>query len=236
MVTLGCFAAETCQNIGPRQDAAFCANGNYVSRCACCQHHRVFQPQSPLPSLCEPWPPQCALGPPVSTAGGDSIAVHVARAGCDAVNSRRSKGLTLSCDTSLETEAERLLLDALTESPQCSAEGLLGGRIGLPSADVAVLAGQAVLHCTWEESVDAWTSAQDMTPANPQDAQLLLLSAGGLRIGCAQGFRDAADSGLSHCQVRACLVSPVPTTNVVAATTASWPACDDQCRGASEFP
>lgn len=240
MAALGCFAANTCQNIGPRPDdgnldAAFCANGNYVSRCACCQHHKVFAPGSPLPELCEPWPPRCALAPP-PTEAGNNISTHISTAGCDAVNSRRAKGLEMHCDNSLGMEAERLLLDVLTHSVQCSALDLLENEIGLPSANVAILAGSEVLSCSWEDSVDAWTSGQDVTRTSPEEARLLLLSAGGLQIGCAQGFRDAQESGLSHCQARLCIVSPVPTTNVVAATAGWRPTCVDRCRGDTDCP
>ena len=145
------------------------------------------------------------------------------------MNLRRQPGLLMSCDNDLGIEAEKVLLKALTHSSACSVEALIDGRFGLPTEDLALLAGPEVLSCGWDDSVNAWTWPRGL----PQDDSnaLLLLSSGGLKVGCAQGMRSGVD-GLEDCQARACLVSPSPTTPFM---TSSWlgSACADRCLGSA---
>lgn len=243
MSALSCFRAETCQDIGaqPQEqglDAALCSNGDFVSLCACCQHHAVFDAGSALPDLCRPWPASCSLGAPSPAQPQTS---GTSPEGCTAVNAYRPPEGAVECAPSLASQARRVALQVLQTAGQSGACEVRDVP-ELPSFTAALVAAGPEVHaCSWEGTIGAWQQGVP-TPfldgaegweGLPTLAQpgASLLSVGALRAGCA--FATGGTPATPTCGVRVCLVDPPMTAPSLerASDVSRLPACSPVCRG-----
>lgn len=247
IVLRGCFSAVSCRNISkfpddPGLSAATCDSNSFTSLCSCC----AADTDAPRDTACEvasalcdtptaptahlspsdAHPAPSATDPPLSPSSQTTILIKESHDGCLALNELRAQ--PIQCTKDVDATAAKVLSGALRKTASCEPSSVFSALNPEDQSSSVLLFGRSAAGCSWKESIGVWLSGkQALGEISPRE---LLLNAGAMRGGCAQAKLSGTTDPEHRCEVRMCVIEPMPTVNNIV-DAASPVAYSPECAG-----